>query len=58
MKDEKRGNKTSNFILITCLPMMWNVSTGILAEQFYEHMEKENNVATSPLKSSFLKNLL
>ena len=41
IKDEKKGNKTSNFMLITWLAMIWNDLTGILGEQVDEHMKRE-----------------
>ena len=41
LKDEKKGNETSNFRRITYLPIIWKVFTGILAEQVYGHTEKE-----------------
>ena len=40
LKDEKKGNETSNFRLIMCLPIMQKVFIGILAEQVYGHMER------------------
>ena len=41
LKDEKKENETSNFRPITCLPIIWEVCTGILAEHVYGHMERE-----------------
>ena len=41
LKDEKKGNETSNFRRITYLPIIWKVFTRILAEQVYGHTEKE-----------------
>ena len=41
LKDKKKGNGTSTFRPITCLPFMWKVFTGILAEQLYGHKERE-----------------
>lgn len=40
-KGEKKGNETSNFRSITCLPIMWEVFKTILAEQVYEHIERD-----------------
>ena len=40
-KDEKKGNETPNFGLITCFPIMWKVFIGILAALVYGHMERE-----------------
>ena len=36
-----KGNDTSNFKTIRCLPIMWKVFTGILSEQAYGRMERE-----------------
>ena len=36
LKEEKKGNETSNFRLIMCLPIMWKLFIGILADQVYE----------------------
>ena len=30
-----------NFRLITCLPLIWKLLTGILAEEMYEHLKKQ-----------------
>ena len=38
----KKGNLVSNFKSITCLPSIWKLLTGILAEELYEHLEKTN----------------
>ena len=38
-KDIKR-NFVSNFRPITCLPPIWKLLTGILAEELYEHLER------------------
>ena len=35
----------SNFRPITCLPLIWKLLTGILAEELYEHLEKTNLLA-------------
>ena len=34
-----------NFRPITCLPLIWKLLTGILAEEMYEHIEKTNLLA-------------
>ena len=35
---DKKGNETSIFRPIKCLPIMWEVFTRILAEQVYGHV--------------------
>ena len=32
------------FRLITCLALIWQLLTGILAEDLYEHVEKTNSL--------------
>ena len=34
----------SNFGPIICLPLIWKLLTGILAEELYEHLEKTNSL--------------
>ena len=34
----------SNFRPITCLPLIWKLLIGILAEELHEHLEKSNSV--------------
>ena len=41
LKDEKKGNETSNFQPITCLPILRKVFTRILSKQVYGHVERE-----------------
>ena len=40
-KDNEKGNVVNNYRPITCLPIMWKLFTGILAEEMYNHPEKE-----------------
>ena len=40
-KNEKKGNEISHFRPIMCLPIIWKVFIGILAEQVYGHMKSE-----------------
>ena len=42
-KDPKRGNIASNYRVIACLPLMWKLLTGMIAEQMYSHL-RENGV--------------
>ena len=41
-KDIAKGNSVENFRPITCLPLMWKLLTGIVAEDIYCFMENEN----------------
>ena len=38
-KDPTKGTQTSNYRLITCLPIMWKLLTGIMGDKLYQHME-------------------
>ena len=39
LKDQSKGNIASNFRPITCLPLMWKLLTGIIAEETYQHLQ-------------------
>ena len=39
LKDQSEGNIVSNFRPITCLPLMWKLLTGIIAEETYQHLQ-------------------
>ena len=41
-KDPGKGNAVENYRPITCLPMMWKLLTGIIAEEMYTYLEREN----------------
>ena len=41
MKDKDEGNVASNHRPITCLPLMWKLLTGIIAEEMYTFLERE-----------------
>ena len=43
LKDKSKGNKVSNHRPITCLPLMWKLITGIVADEIYNHLE-ENDI--------------
>ena len=40
-KDKSKGNVASNYRPITCLPLMWKLLTGVIAEQIYAHLDQE-----------------
>ena len=42
MKDPGKGNAVDNYGPISCLPVMWKVFSGMLAEEIYEHLEGKN----------------
>ena len=42
IKELQKGNLVSNVIPISCLPLIWKLLTGILAEKLHEHLEKTN----------------
>ena len=40
-KDKNKGNVASNYRPITCLPLIWKLLTGVIADQIYAHLDKE-----------------
>ena len=40
-KDKSKGNVPSNYRPITCLPLMWKLLTGAIADQIYAHLDQE-----------------
>ena len=39
-KDKSKGNVASNYRPITCLPLMWKLLTGVIADQIYAHLDQ------------------
>ena len=40
-KDKSKGNLASNYRPVTCLPLMWKLLTGVIADQIYAHLDQE-----------------
>ena len=40
-EDQSKVNVASNYRPITCLPLMWKLLTGIIADQIYAHLDQE-----------------
>ena len=40
-KDKSKGNVASNYRPITCLPLIWKLLTGAIADQIYAHLDQE-----------------
>ena len=40
-KYSRKGNTTDNYRPITCLPLMWKLLTGVIAEEMYNYLERE-----------------
>ena len=40
-KDKSKGNIGSNYRPITCLPLMWKLLSGVIADQIYGHLEEQ-----------------
>ncbi|XP_063592533.1 uncharacterized protein LOC134769724 [Penaeus indicus] len=40
-KDPRKGNAVENYRPITCLPLMWKLVAGIIADQMYDYLERE-----------------
>ena len=41
-KDPAKGNAVENYRPITCLPLMWKLLTGMIAEEMYTYLHREN----------------
>ena len=39
-KRQRQEKEVVNFFPITCLPIIWNVLTGMISENLYKHLEK------------------
>ena len=39
VKDSTKGKVPSNYRPITCLPVMWKLLTGVIAEAIYQHLD-------------------
>ena len=42
LKDPEKGNAVDNYRPISCLPLMWKLLTGTLANEMYEFLDKNN----------------
>ena len=42
IKDHSKGPLPGNFRPITCLPAMWKLFTGLLADSIYRHLDRNN----------------
>ena len=40
-KDKNKGNIASNYRPITCLPLMWKLLLGVIADQIYGHLDQQ-----------------
>ena len=38
-KDSTKGTVAGNYRLITCLPLMWKLLSGIFADKIYDHLQ-------------------
>ena len=41
-KDPAKGTVASNYRPIACLPIMWKLLTGMIAEEIYDHLNVKN----------------
>ena len=41
-KDPRKVNAVENYRAIKCLPLMWKLMTGMIADQMYNYLEREN----------------
>ena len=42
LTDKSKGNEVSNYRPITCLPLMWKLIAGIVADEIYNHLEEND----------------
>ena len=47
-KEPRKGNAVENYRPITCLPLMWKLMTGIIADQMYDYLERKRLQAKEP----------
>ena len=40
-KDKSKDNMASNYRPITCLPLMWKLLSGVIADQIYGHFDQQ-----------------
>ena len=40
-KDKRKGNIASNYRPVTCLPLMWKLLSGVIADQIYGHLDQQ-----------------
>ena len=40
-KDKSKGNIARNYRPITCLPLMWKLLFGVIADQIYGHLDQQ-----------------
>ena len=39
--EKSEGNITSNYRPLTCLPLMWKLLSGVIADQIYGHLDQQ-----------------
>ena len=39
--DKSKGNVPSNYRPITCLPLMWKLLSGVIADKIYGHLDQQ-----------------
>ena len=42
LKDLEKGSAVDNYRLMSCLPLIWKLLTGILVNEMYEFLDKNN----------------
>ena len=48
-KETQKGNTGDNYRPITCLPLIWKLLTGVIAEEMYNYLEREKILPLLPL---------
>ena len=47
-KDKSKGNVASNYRPMICLPLMWKLLAGVIADQIYAHLDQEKLLQEGP----------
>lgn len=40
-KNKAKGNIRNNYRPITCLPLVWNLLAGVMADEMHEYLERK-----------------
>ena len=51
LNDNSKGNEVSNYRPITCLSLMWNLITGIVADKIYNHLQENDLLSEEQIGS-------
>ena len=49
-KDPRKVNAVKNYRPITCLPLMWKLLTGVIAEEMHDYLDQKKRMQTRKLQ--------